>query len=197
MKNKSLIIIRHGRSQYNVKSTNDLDSDLTEFGERQATIVGQFLRSKFGSSTNFKVHTSPFLRCFRTAKCMNFPWPISDWRLREYVNLGLGNVEVFPKYEMFDNQIDIGNSCAQKYIFEPESNEVFFNRIQSFYNDLNDMNSLPVIVTHGLPALQLAHIATSDEFYVPCWNYGVNNCSITWIDNGVLKWRARNLHYEY
>lgn len=83
-----LVIIRHGRSRYNIGETKDLDSSLTDWGIQQSRCAGWLLYEKilkedfieYSNSFENKYyskessgwedwtfHTSPFFRCLETA----------------------------------------------------------------------------------------------------------------------------------
>lgn len=82
-----LVIIRHGRSRYNIGETKDLDSSLTDWGIQQSRCAGKLLYEKIlkedfveystlstllgnshhGSWEDWTFHTSPFFRCLETA----------------------------------------------------------------------------------------------------------------------------------
>jgi broad specificity phosphatase PhoE len=190
---KQLIIIRHARSKLNVRVSEDLDCGITDYGFHQAKNVGKFL-SKHVDLTGSYFFTSPFLRCLQTAGSIaeQFVGPITfqiDWRVREYINHAGREVHV-PRRS--NEPGIIGN--YQDTTFKDESNEEFLNRICSFHSDLPDSS---VVVTHGLPAMLLLHVATHTNVnYVPIWDHSIDNCSITLIKNGRLIWMGRNLCHE-
>ena len=69
-----LILIRHARSKYNVRQSNDLDSPITEFGHKQAKTVASFIKKHMGvDPEHFTFYTSPFLRCLQTMQYLS-PW---------------------------------------------------------------------------------------------------------------------------
>jgi broad specificity phosphatase PhoE len=63
---EELIIIRHARSAHNVGGDESLNAGITEWGEQQARNVALFLNEQFELS-EFKLVTSPFLRCLLTS----------------------------------------------------------------------------------------------------------------------------------
>src|SRR5688572_11113756 len=102
-----LIIIRHARSQYNVRKTTDLDSGLSEWGARQARSVARFL-GKHMDVYGFTYYTRPFLRCLQTAdpiqKAVGRPFIVMP-ELREYLNHSRTNVKVEPREKLFPDMI--------------------------------------------------------------------------------------------
>lgn len=216
---KELIIIRHARSEYNVQETKELNSPLTKFGVKQAKNLGKFfLKNDIWKSDDSKydlnyfkwnVYTSPFLRCLQTTKELITPlWekhtndkggvhyrlmPISSPLIGEYLEIEddeVREVLVKTKFEFTPNICwDLSGET-----FKSQTNKDFFNRVCEFYEEHCKENT--IVVTHGMVALTLAKIATENINHVPMWDYSINNASITWIQNGRIKWYGRCLHNE-
>jgi broad specificity phosphatase PhoE len=192
---KELIIIRHARSMHNCGQTDCLDSPITKWGDIQSKVVGQFLSSNLDLS-DFEFYTSPFLRCLQTA----YNFPCGTFRvscnLREYINHdGVDGevVNIKPRIEEFSmGNFDWGNFREER-TYQKETNEQLVDRLYEFYYNLPEKS---LVITHGLPALVLSHIATNTNHVIPVWDYSLDNCSITRIVNGRYIWRGRNLHYE-
>ena len=53
-----------------------------------------------------------------------------------------------------------------------------------------------VVVTHGLPAFTLMHVAKGNVESVPIWDHSIDNCSITYLKGGRVIWHGRNLYHE-
>ncbi len=192
---KELIIIRHARSEHNCGLTNNLDSPITKWGDIQSKAVGQFLSFNLDLS-DFKFYTSPFLRCLQTAS--NFPFGTFhvSCNLREYINhdsLEGQNVIIKPRSEEFSMFNFNWGNFREERTYQKETNEQLVDRLYDFYYALPDKS---LVITHGLPALVLSHIATNTNHVIPVWDYSLDNCSITRIVNGRYIWRGRNLHYE-
>lgn len=197
---KELIIIRHGRSQYNVQATKGLDEGLTEFGHRQAKNVGDYFRDLWqktmptDTTSWLPVYSSPFLRCLQTAnhitncRCVVMP------QLREYLN----HSPIGSSVEIPVRKDEFGFNWQNYYsaqTFHQEVNEVFLNRMHEAYQALPERS---IVVTHGLPALVLINIATNPGLQsLPVWDYSLDNCSISTIKDGRLQWKGRNLFHEY
>lgn len=189
---KELIIIRHARSEHNSGATTSLDSPITKWGEHQAQVLGQFLSANFNLD-NFKFYTSPFLRCLQTANCFPFGEFNVSCNLREYINHDGDSVVIPPRHDkFFQGEFNWDGFCEEK-TYQKETNEQLIDRLYEFYYQLPEK---ALVVTHGLPALVLGHIATNTNHVVPVWDYSLDNCSITRILNGRYIWRGRNLHYE-
>lgn len=199
MRNKeSVIIIRHGRSQHNVGATTSLDSPLTEFGELQARIVGKYLRSgAMGDLSDYKIHVSPFLRCLMTAdlirqeafgKASNLF--IVDPLVAEYISVSNPPVELQVRKDQFPNFIWPDEPYL---IHQGEHGEHFLRRM---YKAHDNLHSKSIVVSHGMPCLTLAKELQGPLQYIPIWDHSINNCSITWVENGRQKWYGRTLHHE-
>lgn len=201
---KEFLIIRHARSKYNIGETYELNSGLSPFGEHQAKVVGEFLTGLFNLS-DWTIYTSPFARCLATTELL-----INHYN-RNSKNLILrSGVIVEPLlYEHCDHDFDHTNVEIKKpvggtgsdfywrddsYEFEfNETNTAFIDRLNSFIDNTSDKT---LVVSHGLPILTLIKIITQNANFVPCWDYSVDNTSITWIQGNRCKWYARNLHFE-
>jgi broad specificity phosphatase PhoE len=197
-----LVIIRHARSEANIRTSNDPDATLTEFGFRQARKVGTFLANHC-DLWDFSLFTSPWLRCLLTAEeiqrkvctrhnLMNFA-VIPE--AREYINHGWNEVELILRRHEFRsmNWERFSSHTKEKMVFKSEFNEELISRIRTLH-ELLPQRSL--VVTHGLPALVLLSVAAYNANYIPLYDYSIDNASITLIDNGRVVWHGRNLHTE-
>lgn len=193
MYKKEIFIIRHARSEHNTGSTQSLDSNITSWGEIQARALGQYLSSTFDLN-DFTFYTSPFLRCLQTAALLPFGAFNVSTKIREYVNHDLvtGNYIHIPRrQEHFNINFNWDEFFGDDY--RKETNEQLIDRLYEFYYSLPERS---FVITHGLPALVLSNIATSNSHTIPVWDYSLDNCSITRIVNGRFIWRGKNLHYE-
>jgi len=202
---EELIIIRHGRSQHNVGATDSYDSPLTEFGEIQARTVGKYLRTgAMGDLSGFVVHVSPFLRCLMTADFIrqeagdmlaNAHFKI-DPLVSEYLSPGKPDVHIPRRHEQFSAfNWDAFDQFTHDgvYINKPELSEHYLRRIHKAFDNLSNKS---LVVSHGMPCLTLALEATGPLQYIPVWDHSINNCSVSWVENGRKKWHGRNLHHE-
>jgi len=192
---EELLIIRHGRTTTNIRKTEDLDAPLTDFGIHQAKTVGKFL-AKHMDLTGFRFYSSPFLRCVHTAvNIVSFvgagPIQIDD-RFREYLNHSGKSVHV-PSREKHFPKMMWGSFPLEGQTYTEEQNEQLINRVEDGFWNLAPKS---VVITHGLPGLLLAHLATSRQRVVPIWDHSIDNCSMTYIVRGSVMWWGRNLYYE-
>jgi len=196
---EELIIIRHARSQHNMGETDDLDCGITEFGIRQANNVGKFLQHQFFSGKfdikDWNIYTSPFLRCLQTtdhifSQLSSIKKPIVCPSLREYLNHS-GNFVDIPIRHTYD--FDWSSFPNDRMEFVSEQNETFLERIHNAHDVIGNRS---IVVTHGLPACALKHVAAYNANYVPVWDNSIDNCSITWLRNGRVVWHGRNLYNE-
>lgn len=198
---EELIIVRHGRSQHNMGESDDLDCGLTEFGAHQARNVGKFLQHQFFDGkfdiTQWTILTSPFLRCLQTTRHMvdqmNSPKVIVCKCFREYLN-HTGDLVHIPKRSLGDfDKFDWQYYPDEGVDFGKEQNETFLERMHEAHKILTRRT---IVVTHGLPAMCLTHVAAHNANYVPVWDNSCDNCSITWIRSGRVVWCGRNLFHE-
>lgn len=190
-----LIIIRHARSLNNIRKSEDLDDGISDYGEKQARNVGVFLAEEV-DLTGFEFFTSPFLRCLQTSEAISSRCgmePIVMPQLREYLNHGGRAVEVINRKGLFP-RMNWGVYPDEGEIYQEEFNETFLHRMHEAYHLLP---SKSVICTHGLPALVLLHVATTNTRSVPVWDHSIDNCSITVIRKGRVIWHGRNLYHEH
>ena len=183
MKN-SLILVRHGETDYNVtrQFTGWTDVSINKKGQKQAKSTGEII-----SKNNLKfdvVYTSYLIRSQETANILLKTANItdadvrSDWRINERnfgILEGLTNDEAEIKYgvENISNikldyhlkapEYDINTKKDKKYegitIPSPESNEDCFLRICEFYNNsiipLLEQGKKVMLVGHGKTLLLL------------------------------------------
>jgi len=193
---QQLIIIRHARSVYNIRQTNELDSPLTEHGEKQAQTVAKFV-AKHMKLGWFTAYTSPFLRCIQTAKQIaeetKLKFVVME-ELREYINHSGRMVDVKCHLTDKNRQHFAWPYPGDQFFFKDEFNEDFLNRMVKAYHKLDTRS---IVVTHGLPAMLLAKIAMNPATHeVPIWDHSINNASITYIINGRPVWYGRALYDE-
>jgi broad specificity phosphatase PhoE len=192
---EELIIIRHARSRHNIRLSEDVDDGLSEFGERQARNVGVFFAEEV-DLTGFEFFTSPFLRCLQTSEIISSRCgmnPIVMPQLREYLNHGGRAAEVINRKGMFP-RMDWSIFPDEGEVYEEEFNETFLHRMHEAYHLLPEKS---VVCTHGLPALVLLHVASSNTRSVPVWDHSIDNASMTIIRKGRVIWHGRNLYHEH
>lgn len=192
---ENLVIIRHARSQYNVRLSEDMNCGITEWGEKQARTVGLFMKNHMQiAGHGFSFYTSPFLRCLQTSQIiashLDCEFRVQEeWR--EYINHNRKDILV-PKYPL--DSILWDSYPEDGVTFSDEFNEEFMERIYCGYQSLSQRS---VVVTHGLPALTLLKIASgSSTLNMPLWDHSIENCSITKIVKGRVIWHGRCLFTE-
>lgn len=193
---EELIIIRHARSKHNVRKSENLDDFLSEFGEKQAKNVGTYFQHEVDLS-GYNFYTSPFLRCLQTAREISSRTghaPIVEPGLREYLN-HTGREAWVPNRQSLFPEMDWRLYPADGETYDQEFNETFLIRMHDIYNRLGNKS---IVVTHGLPALTLLHIASDPGIHsVPVWDHSIDNCSISIIRRGRVIWHGRNLYHEF
>lgn len=202
---EELLIIRHARSKYNLRLSDDLDDSITDWGVKQAETVGKYLVNHF-QHHQFHLFTSPFLRCLQTAKIIQTYLRQKDYEgwsaleptfkintfLREYVNHSGKSVHVKDRSREY-NRFDWKGFPSEGTTFAEEWNETFLARMHNCHQQLPNKS---IVITHGLPALMLLNIATGIYQQVPIWDHSLDNCSMTYIKQGRIIWRGRNLYSE-
>ena len=194
---EELIIIRHARSKFNLRASDHLDDSLSEFGEKQARHVGEFFKDAM-DVTGHSCYSSPFLRCLQTTNLIN-PHvknrPIILHQVREYLNHSAGRTAYVPNRKNDFPQFDWDRYPDEGEEYSEEFNETFLLRMHDAYHCLDDHS---IVVTHGLPALVLLHIASETTIsHVPVWDHSIDNCSISVIRKGRIVWHGRNLFHEH
>ena len=193
-----LIIIRHARSKHNIRESECMDDGISDFGIRQAKNLGIFLESDFDLSRH-AFYTSPFLRCLQTVSeivkvSSSLIVPKVFPFIREYINHSGREVWVPNRKDLYPD-MNWSYYPDDGETYDEEFNEVFLHRIHDAYHRLEDKS---VVITHGLPALLLLHMASEPSVsHVPIWDYSLDNASISVIKKGRVVWHGRNLYHEY
>jgi len=205
MINKELLIIRHARSEHNARITGFLDSSLTEFGRHQAKTVGKFLSDQ-KELQGWSIYTSPFKRCIETTQEIleNYKTDSNyitiDARLGEcLLDINSSILVDMPESTLYRGLVWYGNIDLlskvnySKKLFKHENHQDYLQRMREAYDSIPNKS---IIITHGLNVEVLRQECLHTLNHVPLWNYGIDNCSMTWIKNGRTIWWGRNLHYE-
>jgi len=193
-----LIIVRHARTLTNIRVSEDMDPEITDYGHKQSRNVAKFFKKHMDLS-GVSYFTSPFLRCLQTADpIQNLLGVVFTVRpeLREYVNHARRDAVVpvrkldYPdmNWSYFDQYED-----GEEITYKDEFNEELLNRIHDLHHSLPEKS---LCLTHGLPALTLLHVATKNVNAVPIWDHSLDNASITVIVKGRVVWHGRNLYHE-
>lgn len=140
-----IYLVRHGQTDWNIekKTQGYTDIPLNENGRKQAQILAK-------SISNLKIDriiSSDLLRAKETAEIINerFGKNISlDERIRE-INYGV--LEGVPRDTLTQDTWDIFNTKPEE--LKAESKIHIYDRIKSFFDDLQDSKENILIVTHG------------------------------------------------
>lgn len=197
---EQLIIIRHARTETNIRATDDADTKLTKFGMEQRHRLGKFMYKHMDIDAGFRFYTSPFLRCLQTAAAIQDEAPdyhsqfvVTD-AVREYINHGHREVKIPVHKDKFAQFNWSRFYYHDELTYKDEFNEEILNRLVGFYHDLPEKS---VVVTHGLPALTLLYVASRPGWNsVPIWDHSIDNASITVVVRGRVVWHGRNLYHE-
>jgi broad specificity phosphatase PhoE len=174
---KEMILVRHGESQYNVKLTKELDSELTPNGINQAKVTGQYLKDNFDHISTFVGITSPYFRCLQTSRIIKDITGISfivHPGPREIMTtyssaLVKNHREQFPEFT-WEHEHDL--------IFDNETEEEFISRIKTFHEGLEHQKML--IVSHGTSVNTLYEFSVGLRGTADTVNF-VKNCSISYV----------------
>ena len=202
----STILMRHARSKHNVQETTDLDSEITSFGRKQCMVVGNFARTS--DEINLDGYTfvvSPFYRTLLTldlflkAAEIENPEVIVNPIVGENLNTGVKeneNVRVIDRSKTFkDWNWDLYHEACDdgSYRQKPETHEQLLERMK---DACGSFKGKTFVVSHAYPVIVMSSVLEGNHDDVPVWDYSINNCSLTWIENGKRKWYGRNLHHE-
>lgn len=150
---QEVMLIRHAQTVFNIRQTNDLDSDLTELGETQVSKVAQQLTKT--DLSKYIGYVSPALRTLKTAKGISdatglkfivnplayefcAPWRNMDGHKCEFrINVPC-RIKEFPEFDW--------SLYPKDAIFNPETLFMFRNRMKALNASLSKKT---VVVTHG------------------------------------------------
>lgn len=223
-----LVLVRHGESRRNMEreaayaaghaeygdGLRDMDTPLTDRGQKQAVATAQYLAEKFRFD---RVFVSPFQRAIETAKIMfgQFQYPV-DWvqeeriREREFGVLdGLTPRGIAGRFPDEHRR----KSIEGKYYYRPPGGESYPDvalRVHSFLGTLTreHRKQSVLVVSHAIVVLTFRRLLerwTEEEMLAVDQNpdQGVCNCSVAWYSfdpnagtKGKLVLKERNgVHY--
>lgn len=196
-----LLLIRHGESKYNAMLTDNLDSELTAKGIKQAHATGKFLKETFGEM-DFIGITSPYLRCLQTSQIIAeetglkfkvIPDPREIMVSYEQAIVP-ARQEEFPEF-IWNLPCSSSHWKDDKWHFFKESADEFVNRMEKFMMFLNYEKS--IIVSHGTPVGTMYDIRIrkpgSYRSHRPDTENYVNNASVTYVRDGEGIWYGKNI----
>lgn len=140
-----IYLVRHGQTDWNVerKTQGHTDIPLNENGKNQA----HNLSDKISNFKIDKIISSDLLRAKETAEIINEKFNVSiecDKRLRE---MNYGDLEGVCRDELTPDIWEIFNNKPDK--LHAEHIESVFDRVKSFFDELNLNDENILIVTHG------------------------------------------------
>jgi broad specificity phosphatase PhoE len=186
-----VIFIRHSESFYNIGKTDNLDSEITYNGKKQALFLGRHIKNNF-DLTKFKGFVSPYFRTLQTAEILS-----RYAGLNFSVNSNIREFNIYVKdlpfltdrslqYPIF-NWEDVNLSLPQEHL------EDFFIRMEDFLLSLED-NGKYIIVSHGAPCRVMIELLTGGDLELVRHRYlnktvyskttdGIKNCDLIWVKN--------------
>lgn len=195
---RELILIRHGESEYNVKLTANLDSNLTSRGREQAKNAGKFLKSNFGNLSEFTALTSPYLRCLQTSKIIAEETGLNFSVVHEpregmitYIDVTIpARNEMFPEFS-WNLPCKSNHWKDNSWIFFQESNEEFLKRVKEFVGFFE--NKKTIVVSHGTPINSMYELSLGILRDPDIETY-VDNATISYIKGNESIWFGKQCH---
>jgi broad specificity phosphatase PhoE len=195
-----VVIVRHGESHYNLGTTQNLDSQLTETGMKQSCITIDWLLKNI-DLFDYKAMTSPYLRCLQTssvlAEMSDIPVVVND-NLRE-LHLSLKKADIIGGGLNIPNRaVSFPNLLWNEWkvdfkFFSNEKVPQFVDRMASFVGTLSGNI---IMVTHAVAHRTISDLLTgkSPEELKERWkdskifleDTAIHNCGITMVVNGEL-----------
>lgn len=175
---KSLLLMRHGQSQFNMGETMDYDSDLTERGSYQIQDAAFFVKEVLKEPKEYAGFVSPYQRTLKTALPLATRWGVSfkvDSRIGEAAGDSVGQ-KITPvpdrllTYPLFNWNGFKDRSARTQAEYEKD--------LKAFASALPDK---AIIVTHRSPIEDLVTLLCGKRSA-----YEVSPASLTLIENGEL-----------
>lgn len=140
-----IYLVRHGQTDWNIerKTQGHTDIPLNENGKKQAKILAK----NIGHLSIDKIISSDLLRAKETAEIINERFGkeiILDTRIRE-INYGI--LEGVPRELLIQDTWDIFNNNPEQ--LKAESKIHIFERIKSFFDELQNSKDNILVVSHG------------------------------------------------
>jgi len=144
------ILIRHAESYYNINESDDLDSDLTNRGIKQAEGVAWYLKDS-QDADGFKGYVSPFRRTLETARAIrqatgiNFKvFPLiseygATWSKVPYQVFVPNRSQEYPEYDW--------SLYEQGQLFTAETFHQFVDRMHKVLK--SELSEKTLLVSHG------------------------------------------------
>lgn len=187
---------------HNAGLTNDLDSQLTDFGIYQAIRTGLSLKNlfekQFKNVKNFECFVSPYLRCLRTADLIKSYSDLKKFKVYEPIHESKHahpedqNCKV-PNREIIFDDFDWSDCPQRGWNFKSESAQEIIDGAKDALKGLPEES---IVVSHGMPIVIMALLASGENLKkLPEWDGSIVNCSFTMIENGkVTLWGDYSHH---
>jgi broad specificity phosphatase PhoE len=184
-----LLLIRHGESNYNTRSSKHLDSKLTKRGQKQCEEAADFILRSFDDLSGWQGLVSPYYRTLCTAnvisKATNIPFK-AEWAVREFGDKGSGYekrtiLRIPDRRHIFPNMFqEIPLNPEWTHGFETSGD--LMERLIDFLSNL-EKDGKYMVVSHGMPIYTMINILNGC-YNVPQWDKKILNTSITYfVDN--------------
>lgn len=185
------MLIRHGQSRYNVRLTDNLDSELTDEGRRQVVETADFLARHFAHLDQFIGHCSPYLRCLQTAQIIRELTGVEFWVTpgpRE-IMMVYDECQVPYRQSDFPELIWETHCTPTGFRFRQETAQQFVNRMSGYLREVTEHERV-LIVSHGSPVNMLYDLALGRKAMPDLHTY-VENSSISYIRGKEPVWFNR------
>lgn len=163
MPNKSVVLVRHAETFYNIKESDDLDSDLTPLGVTQAVGVAEYLRDS-GDAEGHVGLVSPYKRTLDTAQAIHektgiqfrvFPLLAeyaAKWSRVSYPKFIPNRKDDYPSFDW--------SLYERGHLFIAESFEAFMDRMFALKSELPEKC---LLVSHGGVVYTLADLLVGSD----------------------------------
>ncbi len=196
---KEFLFIRHGESEYNRRTTKNLDSPLTDKGRWQAEQLGKFLKENFKAMTRDGAYTglvSPYLRCLETAHIIGM-----ETGLRFTVDPGPIEIRVFYDWTDVAYRMEEYGHFSWELVKGPlrlhkETMKEFMERMRKYVRSFNEGRY--VVVSHGTPCDMMIEMACGLDHEPDSFDL-IKNCSLSWVVDGVKdpEWYNRVVYGDF
>lgn len=188
---RNILALRHAESHYNVHATKHQNSDLTQYGEYQAHLTSNHMKSL--DLRGYTGYTSPMLRCLRTARYIQRTTGMHFTVLPELCEVS---------WEFPENGLDIRvmsdvywemnwhDLADHETINLPkETDTAFVEKLSVLFNNLPEKS---LVVTHGTGVMTLIELAISAKVdKVPEWDGSIKNASLTSLSGNALQYLSQ------
>lgn len=204
-----ILFVRHAESLWNIRATEDLDSDLSDFGKQTSLLTAKWLSQNF-DFTNYTMLVSPYLRTLKTARdivneCVNLVVEVETFCREHHVGEGGPKefIEIpfrtkeFPNFDWSETACEFGTENA--FRFPNRDLQQFIYDTELFIDALQTSDRNYVVVSHAVPIKVMSDIATGMNVEEMIQDYAdcnkmckhIKNNSLTWIKDGKAVWLSK------